>query len=328
MFKDKENRRWFGSIVVMMWCFAIVGTALAHWPEQDKLLATDGAASDHFGSPASTDGNYAIVGAHAKGGNTGAAYIFAPNEIDPNYWDQQDYWDQQAKLTASDGAAGDHFAFSVSISGDYVIVGADRNNGNGLADSGSAYIFERSDNPSDPNWYEQCKLTASDGQAGDNFGYCVSIEGDYALVGAYLEDVDGLEDSGSAYIFKRSDVPDDPNWYEQCKLTASDGEAGDTFGNSVSISSGYVIVAACKDDDNGTNSGSAYIFQHDGENWVQRKKLIPSDGEPGEYFGAWVSIGADYAVIGAHWDDDNGSGSGSAYIFKELCPIGDLLTFV
>ena len=64
-------------------------------------------------------------------------------------------------------------------------------------------------------------------------------------------------DSGSAYIFKR----DGTSWLEQGKLLASDGAAFDYFGVSVSISGDYVVVGAFNDDDNGEDSGSAYISE-------------------------------------------------------------------
>ncbi|NNF20660.1 MAG: hypothetical protein HKN67_01865, partial [Saprospiraceae bacterium] len=87
-------------------------------------------------------------------------------------------------------------------------------------------------------------------------GYSVSISGDYACIGAYHDD-DGGTNSGSAYIFKRSGTL----WSQQTKLTASDAAAGDFFGYSVSISGDYACMGAYNDDDGGTSSGSAYVFQ-------------------------------------------------------------------
>ena len=86
--------------------------------------------------------------------------------------------------------------------------------------------------------------------------------------------------------------------------------------NSVSISGDYAIVGAHFDDDNGSGSGSAYIFKLDGANWVQQQKLTASDGAEWDEFGYSVSISGDYAIAGAMYDDDNGNSSGSAYIFR------------
>ncbi|MCX5632928.1 MAG: FG-GAP repeat protein [Phycisphaerae bacterium] len=286
--------------------FVFLNEAQAHWPEQDKLVASDGASDDHFGASVSISGDRAIVSAYGdddNGSDSGAAYIFEPNDVDPNNWDQI------AKLTASDGASDDHFGTSVSISGDYAIVGAYQHYNGG---AGKAYIFKWNGT----SWVQQDKLTASDGAAGDQFGVRVSISGDLAIVGANYDDDNG-SDSGSAYIFKKSVTPGDPNWYQQCKLTASDAAAGDQFG-LVSISGDRAIVGALRDDDNGTNSGSAYIFEPndvDPNNWDQIAKLTASDGAAGDNFGHGVSISGDYAIVGAIFYD-NGTESGKAYIFK------------
>jgi hypothetical protein len=271
--------------------------------EQEKLVASDGAAGDSFGISVSISGACAIIGAWGdddNGANSGSAYIFAPN--DANCSD----WDEVAKLTASDGAADDWFGNSVSVSGDYAIVAAYADDDNGTI-SGSAYIFYYDG----ASWNQQAKLTASDGAAEDVFGQSVSISGDYAVVGAYLDDDSGLS-SGSAYIFKRSGT----SWSQQAKLLAADGAFDDRFGQSVSISGDYVIVGAHSDDDNGSSSGSAYIFKRSGTNWSEQAKLTASDGAAVDLFGWSVSISGDYAIVGAHWDDDNGNESGSAYIFK------------
>jgi len=270
------------------------------WIQQKKLTALDGAAGDNFGWSVSISGDYAIVGADGdddKGDASGSAYIFK------RYGST---WSQQAKLTPSDGAAGDYFGLSVSISGDYAIVGVPNNDAKG-ADSGSGYIFKYDGT----NWSQQAKLTASDGAAGDDFGYSVSISGDYAIVGAYWDDDKG-NGSGSAYIFKR----DGTNWSEQQKLTASDGAGNDNFGYSVSISGDYAIVGAWGDDDKGNGSGSGYIFKRDGTNWSEQQKLTASDGAASDLFGISVSTSGDYAIVGACGDNDLGSLSGSAYIFK------------
>jgi hypothetical protein len=234
-------------------------------------------------------------------------------------------WPELDKITAPDGAAGDYFGGTVSVSGNYVIVGADFDDDKGT-NSGSAYIFKKSDTPGDPNWYEQVKLLASDGADNDKFGISVSVSGDYAVVGAYFDDDKGTN-SGSAYIFKRSDTPGDPNWYEQVKLTASDGDANDGFGGSVSVSGDYAVVGAYWDDEKGLASGSAYIFKKSNTpadpNWYEQVKLTASDGDANNWFGYSVSVNGDYAVTGAHWDDDRGPASGSAYIFKRSDTPGD-----
>ncbi|MEA1895336.1 MAG: FG-GAP repeat protein, partial [Euryarchaeota archaeon] len=153
--------------------------------------------------------------------------------------------------------------------------------------------------------------TANDGEAHDLFGASVSISGDCAVVGAYGAD-DAGNNSGSAYIFKR----DGTAWAQEAKITANDGEAHDLFGASVSISGDCAVVGAWKDCDAGPLSGSAYIFKRDGTAWAQEAKITANDGAAYDCFGASVAISGDRAIAGAWEDDDDGAGSGSAYIFK------------
>ncbi|MCX7029385.1 MAG: FG-GAP repeat protein, partial [Spirochaetes bacterium] len=106
------------------------------------------------------------------------------------------------------------------------------------------------------------------------------------------------------------------DWIQQDKLMASDGAGGEEFGNSVSISGDYAIVGACYDNDQGTSSGSAYIFVRNGTDWTEQDKLLPSDGAAYDFFGYSVCISGDYAIVGAFWEFwDDDPGSGSAYIF-------------
>ncbi|MCH8927549.1 MAG: FG-GAP repeat protein, partial [Candidatus Marinimicrobia bacterium] len=194
------------------------------------------------------------------------------------------------KITAADGAERDNFGGSVSISGDYAVLGAPFDDDNGLS-SGSAYVFKRSGT----SWVEEAKITASDGAPDDQFGGSVSISGDsVAVVGAWSDDDKGSK-SGSAYVFKRAGT----SWAQEAKLLPSDGAADDHFGFLVSISGDYAVVGASSNDDNGPESGSAYVFKRTGTSWAQEAKLLPSDGAAEDHFGASVSISGGYVVVGA-----------------------------
>ena len=137
---------------------------------------------------------------------------------------------QRAKLTATDGAAGDLFGGSVSIDGDTMVIGAYKDDDKGL-NSGSAYVFTRDTTGGiTSGWTQVAKLTADDGAAGDYFGRSVSIDGDTVVIGAYFDDDDG-SNSGSAYVFTRVTAGDiTSGWTQVAKLTAADGAAGDNFG--------------------------------------------------------------------------------------------------
>jgi hypothetical protein len=169
----------------------IVEEALLGDPElaaiESKITASDAETDDRFGTVVEISGDTAIVGAYRdddSGENSGSAYIFRYDGS---------IWVQEAKLTASDGAASDNFASSVSIRGDTAIVAADRDDDSGVS-SGSAYVFRY--NGSD--WIEEAKLTASDAAASDYFGSGVAINGNTAFVGASLDDDSG-ENSGSEF---------------------------------------------------------------------------------------------------------------------------------
>jgi len=166
---------------------------------------------------------------------------------------------------------------------------------------------------SSSSWAQIDKPIASDGTAGDRFGTSVAISEDVVIVGASFDD-----DNGSAYIFERNQGGSD-NWGEVKKITALDGAGFDLFGFSVAISGDVVIVGAFLDDDNGTDSGSAYIFERNQggtDNWGLVKKITALDGEAIDRFGTSVAISGDTVIVGATYDDDNGYFSGSAYIFE------------
>ena len=275
-------------------------TDIAVLLENTKLTASDGAASDQFGFSVAIAGDTMVVGARmddVNGLGSGSAYVFTRTGT---------AWVEQAKLTASDGAAGDLFGESVAIAGDTIVVGAPLMM-TMATDSGSAYVFTHTGT----TWTEQAKLTVSDGAASDQFGYSVAIAGVTIVVGAYNNDDNGT-DSGSAYVFTRTGTA----WMEQAKLTASDAAAGDLFGWSVAIDGDTIVVGALRgDDDNGEDSGSAYVYTRTGTTWTEQAKLTASDGAAGDQFGWSVAIDGDTIVVGANLDDDNGPASGSAYVF-------------
>ena len=159
-------------------------------------------------------------------------------------------FENQLKILASDKQTGDLFGYSVSISGDTALVGG-YGEDTGGADVGAAYIYQYNGS----TWVEQAKLQANDKQAGDLFGYSVSISGDTVVVGAHGEDTGG-SNAGAAYIYQYNGS----TWLEQAKLQASDKETNDWFGRSVSISGDTAIVGARYEDTGGKDAGAAYIF--------------------------------------------------------------------
>ncbi|MCX6671916.1 MAG: leucine-rich repeat protein, partial [Euryarchaeota archaeon] len=269
--------------------------AVGDWFEMQKLLASDPTSNSTFGDSVSISGDTALIGTpYTDNRNvSGSAYVFTRTGTT---------WTQQAKLLASGETYGFKFGYnSVSIDGDTALIGASGYEGKPVHPRAS-YVFTRNGT----TWTQQAKLLASDGTPYDWFGYSVSLEGNTALIGAYEDNHNGAM-SGSAYVFTRNGT----TWTQQAKLLASDGRASDNFGFSVSLNGGAALIGACADNDNGQFSGSVYVFTRTGTTWTQQQKLLASDGASGDNFGYSVFLSGDTALIGAPYDDNNGS----AYVF-------------
>ena len=278
--------------------FARVGST---WIQVQKLTASDGANGDRFGYHVSLSGDYALIGAYQDGYRSlgeygseyiGSAYVFA--RVGPT-------WIQVQKLTASDTANVTVFGYRVLLSGDYAFISA--NTGRG-----SVYVFTRSAS----GWTQVQKLTAPDGGENDRFGADVSASGDYALISASNTTNNGVQSSGSAYIFARSEL----GWTQVSKLTASDAASFDRFGYSVAISSHRALIAAFASDENGENwHGGLYTFVRSGSTWTQAQKLTAKIGAANDSFGGAVVLSGQTVLVGAPRHDANGEDSGSAYFF-------------
>jgi hypothetical protein len=272
------------------------------WNQQAKITSKDASEGDSFGWSIAVSGDIAVLGAPRdddKGKDSGSVYIFTRTG---------NTWEQQTKLTAEDGSEGDVFGISVSISGNTLLVGADLNEEKGI-NAGAAYVFTQSGN----TWTQQAKLTADDGAAGDIFGVRVALKGDTALISARRDDDDLMGiDAGSAYIFTRVGT----SWSQQIKLTAPDGAADDRFGRSVALTSDTALIGAMFQDDQGKNSGSAYLYKRQGNTWRLKTQLKPADGAEGDVFGSNVALFGHSALISANRDNDKVENSGSVYIFS------------
>ena len=271
-----------------------------------KIQASDAGAGDKFGYSVSISGDYIAVGAYweeeTEVTQTGSVYVFKKN-LDNTVT-------QIAKIKADEVEANDYFGYSVSMSGDYIAVGALYEDST-ASDSGSVYIFKKATD--DSSVTQIAKIQASDAEAVDTFGNAVSISGDYIAVGAEREDTTGT-DAGSVYIFKRVS---DTNVTQIAKIQASDAEVDDYFGNSVSMSGDYIVVGAKAEDTLASYSGSAYVFKRvSDDNVTEISKIKASDAALNDVFGNSVSISGNYIVVGAYQEDSAASNSGSAYIFK------------
>jgi hypothetical protein len=278
-----------------------------------SLTAFDAQTNDNFGTAVAVSGDYVIVGAMNEddGGfsNSGAVYIF--HRTGP------DAWDTGIKLKSPAPHSSELFGCSVSISGDYAVVGARGNNSLGIS-SGAAYIFNRTG----PNtWDAGTKISASDAQTGDLFGFSVSINGDYVVVGATSEDGgtgNPYVDAGAAYIFHRTGTT---AWDEGIKLATPDMQASSAYGYSVAINNDYAVVSSPWKSDSFITQGTAYVFHRTGTNtWDSGTIITATDPGANDWFGMSVSICGDYIAVGAAGEDGGlgspYSNSGAAYIFQ------------
>jgi uncharacterized repeat protein (TIGR01451 family) len=279
------------------------------WSEQAELTPSDGVVGDAFGSSVAISGDSVVVGALLRSSGQGAAYVFVEP---PRGWSDMT---ETAKLTASDGVAGDRFGAGVAISGDTIAVGAPVHQVGGHAGQGQAYVFVR---PAG-GWTsgtETAILTSSDGAVGDRFGAGgVAMTDDTIVVGAPLSNVGANADQGAVYVFTKSSL----GWLtsaETAKLTASDGSANDQLGFFLGIS-GDAIVAGTGNPNSG--QGSAYVFVEPRSGWAsgsETAELTASDGQPGDNFGNGVAISGDTIVVGAANAQINANAAqGAAYLY-------------
>lgn len=294
--------------------FRGLDTATGAVTENVRLIASDGAPGDLLGWGVSLSGTTALLGASAHDTpalNQGAAYVFR------NLDTTSGAVTQSVKLQASDGAASDQFSSSVALSGSIGLVGANTHDAS-FSNQGAAYVFRNLDTATG-TVTQNAKLIASDAAVDDSFGIAAGVSGTIGVVGAFFDDDKG-SNSGSAYVFRNLDTVTG-TVTESAKLVASDGAAGDNFGNYLSVSGTAALVSAYLDDDKGSNSGSVYLFRDlDTATGTvsQTAKLTASDGGGSDNFGYSVGLSGSTGIIGAWQDDDKANNAGAAYLFRNL----------
>lgn len=266
------------------------------WVQQAVLASPSPTPFDDFGASVAISGAAILVGDRGRAG-----YVFVRDG---------DIWMHQATLVADDGEPDDSFATSVAISGDIAVVGAPTDDTSVGADAGSTYVFRRSAG----SWAQVAKLEAADASPADLFGFAVGIAGSTVAVAA-IDDI--RETAGSAYVFEG----DGGSWAQQAKVTGTDPNEFIHFGAAIGISGSRMIVGApVAERAPGPGPplvglGAAHVFSRSGTSWASEAVLTASDGFTGDLFGISVAIDGDTALVTASADDDNGSSSGSAYVF-------------
>ncbi len=213
-----------------------------------------------------------------------------------------DNFGQSAIITRPGGQASDRFGYAVALDGDTAVVGAIRaNNANGN-DRGAAHVFTRSGSA----WVHQQQLVADDGGFLDAFGWSVALDGDTIAVSAREAYVDGVAYQGAVYVFTRSGA----TWSQQQKLTASDGEEFDNFGDAVALEGDTLLIGSSI---HVIRPGAVYVFTRSGATWSQQQKLTAGDPRAGNWFGRAIALDGETALIGAVYSD--GLSRGGAYLF-------------
>ncbi len=344
----------------------LVDEESAHYPitidpvaQQAYIKASNTDAGDRFGFKVAVAGDTMVVTAYGErstatgvngdqtintASNAGAAYVFVRSGGN---------WTQQAYLKASNAETGDYFGYSVSISGDTIVVGAPPENGgattingngadNTVSGAGAAYVFVRSGT----TWTQQAYLKAPVNGSGYYFGYSVSVSGDTVVVGIPGESsnatgVNGnanntsASSSGAAYVFVRSGT----TWTQQAYLKASNTRSGAYFGLPVAIDGNTIVVGSQYENSNATGvngnqsdtsasgAGAGYVFVRSGTTWTQQAYLKASNTRAAALFGYSVSVSGDTVAIGSRAESSNATGvngnqadtsassAGAAYVF-------------
>jgi hypothetical protein len=271
--------------------------------QRATLVAADGDGGDRFGWSAAVAGDTALVGAPTdedpNGDQAGSAYVFER---------AGDGWDQAAKLAPDDGDSGDLFGVAVALEEGTALVGARRDED--PAGAGSAYVFERNGG----EWTERDKLVPETITTRALFGWSVALTEETALVGAPRDSSGAGENAGSVFVFERAEGA----WEQQATLIPEGVGEGDFVGTALDIDGETAVVGATGTaDPNGTDAGSAHVFERAGDGWDQAAKLVPDDGDEDDRFGHAVAFDGETALVSAVGDEDpNGEEGGSAYVFE------------
>ncbi|MGH8427780.1 MAG: hypothetical protein ACRES7_07335 [Gammaproteobacteria bacterium] len=227
------------------------------------------------------------------------AHAVYPLTIDPLVWIEQ-------KVTASDGATGDQFGYSVAVSGATAMIGAYYAAGSGNSNQGAVYVFAKSNG----TWNQVQKLVASDATNRDfGFGSSVALDGDTALIGAQDAKVNGNGEEGAVYVFTNSGG----TWTQTQKLLGSSSNEINDFGASVAVSGSTALIGAPATIDDGP--GAAYVFTETGGTWSQQQELDPLDDKTADRAGQAVALDGTFAFVGAPVRGGTNNLPGLVYVY-------------
>ena len=299
---------------ISLFLLVIIFTSMGFADElKDVMIDAEVKAYDWFGCSVDIDGPWAVVGARYDdegAGNSGAAYI---------YKKEGPHWRFVQKLKTNKPKPGANFGFSVSIKGDYIIVGAQLQHARDR-DSGAAYIFKRQ--PAAPThsveneisqrpWKMIKKLVPANGQQYDQFGFSVDIQKDYAVVGAIVRcDTDREANvlNGAAYVFKN----DNDKWIEMAYIKKPDPQHGDQLGQSIAIEGDCLYIGSA---DKG--KGAVHVFKLVNSTWRHADVIEVEQGTKLSRFATSLDVDNGNLIVGSKFEDDKGRNAGCAYIYRK-----------
>ncbi len=269
----------------------------------DSLVPSDGAASDRFGFAMALTENQLAVSAINHDNpdiSSGAVYLYSMTN---------GQLIETQKITPTDTHTVQRFGHRILFHEGQLIVSSERDNELGIQ-AGAVYVYEQVAS----HWVLNSKLTASDGAAGDHFGWDMVIAANQLIVSAYSDTNNNHADAGALYVFEKSGG----NWQQVDKLTASDGQAGDRFGISLASSQDRMVVGAHTADGAAIDSGAVYLFEFDGASWQQTRRIEASNGQFEDRFGTDLAIDGDTIMVAAQFTDVDGDNTGSVYVFESI----------
>ncbi|MEM1214900.1 MAG: T9SS type A sorting domain-containing protein [Bacteroidota bacterium] len=251
------------------------------WLYRQSLTPQDPIDYHHFGSWITILDNSLLIGATGDDNeginSSGAAYVFERTDME---------WTQTAKLVPSEPVAQGSFGQGVALAGDYAFVGDTRARNEAGVKTGAVYVFQHNNG----QWTQQAKLTPSDGQASDGFGWVKAISDNYLTVGASQAPGNNEYYKGAVYIFTR----EGNTWTEQQKIITPDGDNIDKFLRDYSFSGNYLALASAS----GVNEAPVYLFRRNGSIWEEVQVFTSSQPE-NERYGHEVYLTNDYLFVGA-----------------------------
>ncbi len=299
------------------------------WMEIQKLVSPHREALGYFGFQVAMDGDYAMVGAfnedHSNAFNCGRVYAYHRNA--------NDHWVLDDSLKIEDPGNNDYFGVSVAMAGDYALIGADGHGydeagANQMNQAGAAYLFKRQANN---RWIQIRKFVAPDRAPGDQFGKNLDIDDDGFVIGAFHKDQGiGEFQLGAAYAIYCDDANCDLEQVTSVdleKLVAPDQNSFEHFAWDAAISGKWIVCGKSGESDqpggnSGSNTGVAYFFHRENNQWVGKQKVYAPDFSAFAKFGRAIAMDGPVCVIGAggESEDANGqhtvSGAGAAYIYE------------